>query len=193
MRLLLLSLSSLVAVSSMTAGTIGNPLITRSFADACGGCLFILGANIPSGETVTDWSIYALTQGNSLTPFLVDMNTAMITGIGATQTGTSGVQSFAFSLTGGSAVAGTNTMFGWRDSGTGTIAYDNNPGGPVVMDVVYPSQTFAVGGTLSSPATGHQRTYSIQVDSSSAVPEPSTWMLVGASVLGLATLRRLRR
>ena len=193
MRLtILVSLLFLVAASSMTAGTIGNDLIPRGSVDACGGCLFILGANIPSGETVTDWSIYAGAGGNSLTPFLFDTDTAMITGIGATQIGTSGVQSFAFSPTGGSAVAGANTMFGWRDSGNGTIAYDQSSG-TVLMDSIYYTPTFAVGTTLSGPTTGYKRYYSIQVTSSSEVPEPCTWMLVGASVLGLATLRRRRR
>jgi hypothetical protein len=175
----------------MTADTVGNPLIPRSAADACPGCLFVLGAVLPSGSTVTDWTFYGLTAGYQITPFLIYMNSATITGIGATRTGAIGVQDFGFGLTAGSAVADANTMFGWIDSTMGTIAYDQTPGA-VPMNLVYNPEVFAVGAILTGPTTGYNRYYSIQV-TTSTMPEPCTWFLFAASGLSLATLRRLRR
>lgn len=191
---ILISLLFLVAASSMMAGTIGNPLIPRTWADNCLGCLFLLGAQIPDGETVTDWSIYANRSGNEITPFLMDMITGEITGIGATQIGQVGVQAFSFDPILGSAVAGSDTMFGWRDGGTaaadannGSIAYGGS--GTAAMNVVWLSQDLTLGATLTDQSSGYGRYYSIEVDSSET-PEPHTCILVGAGMLGLLTLRR---
>ena len=186
--------SSLFLAGVSSASVIGNDVIQRSYIDTCNGCSFALSTPFTTAGTVTTWSFYADTTGNSLTPLLYTKNldgTFKITGIGTTVTVANlGAQTDSFNLVLGSATFTTPTYFGYRDgtqtsANQGTISISDSNSGALM---IYfgdggpgPNTNPAVGESLT-PGTIYpngllQRDYSLQA-TAVPVPEPSTWILL---------------
>ena len=196
----------LAAAGTLSASTIGNNLASRAIIDGCGGCYSSLNITLNPGDSVIDWSFFGdHSTGMNITPFLIDISSDVITGVGSTQTSTTNLQGpFAFGLVSGSAVIGVNTRFGWRDGTTstsngGTIDFDTTAGGPSTGTAGYwgylnvePS-SFTTGTNLGNPENANSgRYYSVQVDTGVVgTPEPSAWILGGSILAGLGARRKL--
>ena len=196
----------LCGVSS--AATIGNPIVERSTIDTCNGCSFAISTPFTTPGQLTTWSFWADVTGLSLTP-LIYQNTGsnfVISGIGSTVTVSSlGAQTYAFGLQSGSDLVNANFYFGYRDGTTeganqGTIPFTDSAsgalqyyfgdgaGGPNADPFVGETMTLGTfnGGLLD-------RNYSIQATSTeSAVPEPSTWLLMAGGFSAVLLRRRKR-
>src|SRR4030088_2963762 len=94
--------------STLPAATIGNNLITRTGIDSCGGCYYVLNVAPSAGESLLTWSFFGDHSTNlKITPFVINISTDVITGVGTTQTTTTGLQGpFNFGLVSGSALIG---------------------------------------------------------------------------------------
>jgi hypothetical protein len=139
-----------------------------------------------------------------------------VTGIGTTESiATTGVHTFSFGLTAGSALVGTSTFFGYRDGSVstgnvGTIGFSDNPpasgfmiryfgsAGAAPSPNVSVGETFSsAGGTLGGVTYGTlqlARTYSLQATDAavSAVPAPGTVSLMLGGAVMLLIGRRKR-
>jgi hypothetical protein len=192
--------------STLPAATIGNNLTTRTGIDGCGGCYSVLNVAPNVGDSILTWSFFGdHSTSLKITPFVMDISTDVITGVGTTRTTTTGLQGpFNFGLVSGSALIGANTRFGWRDGTTstangGSIDFDSVSGGPNTgttgywgFSVTAPA-TFTAGTSLGAPENGNSgRYYSVQVTTGippTGVPEPATGLLAGSILTGLAAWR----
>jgi hypothetical protein len=196
----------LAVAGTLPASTIGNNLVTRSGIDSCGGCYFVLNVAPTPGESVLTWSFFGDHSTNlNITPFLVDISVGLITGVGTTQTTTTNLQGpFNFGLVSGFALIGPKTRFGWRDGTTstanaGSIDWDTASGGPNTGTAGYwgflssAPASFTAGTSLGAPENVDSgRYYSVQVTTGIPVtdtPEPSTGLLAGSILAGLAVWR----
>ena len=192
--------------STLPAATIGNNLTSRPGIDTCGGCYFVLNVVPNAGDSILTWSFFGdHSTGLKITPFMMDITTDVITGVGTTQTTTTGLQGpFTFGLVSGSALIGANTRFGWRDGttsvgGSGSIDFDTAAGGPNTGTAGYwgflnsAPATFTAGTSLGAPESANSgRYYSVQVTTGippTGTPEPATGLLAGSILTGLAAWR----
>jgi hypothetical protein len=201
----------LALAGTLPAATIGNNLVSRPGIDTCGTCYFVLNVAPDPGESILTWSFFGDHSTNlKITPFLVDVSTDLITGVGTTQTASTNLQGpFNFGLVSGSALIGANTRFGWRDGTTsagnaGSIDFDTTSGGPNTGTAGFwgflnsAPASFTTGTSLGAPENANTgRYYSVQISTGIPItntPEPSTGLLAGSILAGLAAWRiRLNR
>jgi hypothetical protein len=204
------------SMQAITAGTVGDPLITRGTTDTASGYLFAYDGSFGAVGNVLTWSFDAGSNnaalqvaGHQITPMILNTTTPggwTVTGIGATQTISGpGVYTFSFSLVSGSNMVGPNLTFGWYDGSAtaanqGTISFDrsttaigfrdfSSPAFPVLGNS-YVTQNDFTGANDGTSWTGG-RIYSIQFDPPSDAPEPSSWaMILGGSLTIVAFKRR---
>ena len=197
-----------LGVGFVSADTIGNPVIERTYIDTCDGCSFALDAPLaPGSGALLSWSFYADTTGRSITPILYTLTGGnfVIVGIGATRTVTTlGVNTDPFGLVAGTdAVTGSNFYFGYRDGGASLGS--GNPGTVSISDSATGTLMYYFGNGLPSPenvgiAVGQtmvlgsvgggilSRNYSISA--TTAVPEPATIAFTGLGLLAVGLLGR---
>jgi hypothetical protein len=201
------------SLQAVTAGVIGDPLISRKITDSYSGYLYAYDGTFGTDGSVLSWSIYAGSNnsasqvaGHQITPVILDPNGWSIVGIGATQTiPDTGEYTFDFDLAAGTDTIGPNLTFGWYDgsstnSNGGSISFDpattavgfrdfQNPAFPV-LGAAYVTQYDFTGENDGNSWTAG-RIYSVQFDTGTETPEPpSLAMLTGA--LLIAAWRWLR-
>jgi len=147
------------------------------------------------GESVLGVSIFNGQIGRSFTPLIFESLGSgqwKITGVGTERTiAAGGQQDYAFGLTAGSNLIGSGTYLGWHEGliggpigfggpGTGVHVYSeaNQPPTPT-LDYVFTQE-----GTVP-------RQYNIQF--TTYVPEPSTWLLTASGLLSFVGVARRRR
>ena len=203
--LLIAVLCSLPA-TSVHAGTIGQDLIDHSLQDTAAGSIFAYNSeSFPASEMVTSWSVYS-DVGGVVTPLIFEMvgGEYIIRGVGTSRTSdASGIQTFDFDVTAGSAMVQPGYLLGWKD---GTDA-DATQTGVIDLEIGAPStgdyQWFVGGhsGDLTDGSNlgvgvnligtyGQVRDYSVQF---TTIPEPSACVLLGLGMLSLLGYTRRRR
>jgi len=198
---------TVVAPALAQATTVGNAAINRGFVDSASNLTYILDQGFGSAPGILNSFEFYAGRAGTLTPLLynrVDTNGAItftLLGIGTTRTVGSGVNTFDFGLTQGTALTGTNSYFGFRTMGLGVVSYGyqsstlpgtfaTSPGSPGV------GSTIVFDPAYQSPDTGNGlnfRAYSINA-TTGAVPEPATWgmMIAGFGMMGAAMRTRRR-
>lgn len=209
-RALLLLSASTTTVSAQT--TFGEALIPRQIFDTFSN--FITISTTPFtpatfGQTLSSFSMFGGTTsggatniGLSLTPLLVSVPVAgsfSVVGVGTTRTVASGINSWAFGLTSGSAVVGSNVYFGWWSNGQGAVQFTGGTGPAMQFtnNVSVPAMP-AAGESFQTTLTLN-RAYSIQwtvgtpgTPPPPPVPEPSSVVLMATGLAALAVARRRR-
>lgn len=205
--------------TSAKADTIGDPTLTGSTSvDSCGSCDYIYNQAFTStGDSVATYSFHAF-QAGSLTPVLLTLANVggnaifTVVGVGTTKTVTAAgdYTNVAFGLTSGTTLTTTNTYFGWASTDPMVGFFYFNGATPVTdgLGVFFTTpQANTVGATFNSGETANyltdalggvnDRTYQINVTAvapvnTGIIPEPSSLMLFGTGILGVAGIVRRR-
>lgn len=210
-RALLLLSASTTTVSAQT--TFGEALIPRQIFDTFSN--FITISTTPFtpatfGQTLSSFSMFggttsggATNVGLSLTPLLVSVPVAgsfSVVGVGTTRTVASGINSWAFGLTSGSAVVGSNVYFAWLSNGQGSVQYTDGVGPAMLFTSNSAVNSVPAAGSSFQTTLATNRAYSIQwtvgtpgTPPPPPVPEPSAVVLMATGLAGLAVARRRRR
>ena len=192
------------SLRAVTAGVIGNPLISREVTDTASGYLYAYDGTFDTSGSVLSWSIYAGSNGNAqvaghqITPVILDPNGWAIVGVGTTQTLTgAGVYTFSFGLVSGTSTVTPNLTFGWYDGSstgpnTGSISFDRattavgfrdfqNRAFPV-LGATYVTQYDFTGANDGTNWLGG-RIYSVQFDAGTETPEPPSVAIFAGAFL----------
>ena len=202
---MLIILGGTLVAPSARALTFGNPLVNgETPGDLAVGLLYLHTEAIPTqnGE-ISTWSFFDDDSNLSITPVLFQhagQSFFTVRGIGATRTSTGmGIQTYDFAPQLGSGqISGGNFYFGWLDgafSGGSTVSHnqgaiDFTSGGGVLVDWGdWHAHIPGIGQNYNFAAyTSAVRQYSFQVE---VIPEPSTALLLGIGLAGMAARGRV--
>jgi hypothetical protein len=203
------------SIQAITAGTVGNPLITRSATDTASGYLYAYDGSFGAVGDVLTWSFDAGSSmsnvaGHKITPVIWNPSAPggwTITGIGATETISGpGVYTFSFDLVSGTNMVGPNFTFGWYDGSAtapnqGSISFDRattaigvrdfGSAGFPLLGNSYVTRSDFTGANDGTSWTGG-RVYSVQFDPPTDAPEPSSWAMILAGTLTIIAFRQRR-
>lgn len=201
------------SLQGVTAGVIGDPLISREITDSASGYLYAYDGTFGTAGSVLSWSIYAGSNsstsqvaGHQITPVILDPNGWAIVGIGATQTiPAAGVYTFDFDLVSGTDTIGPDLTFGWYDGSStdpnaGSISFDRattavgfrdfqNPAFPVAGTTYVTQYDFTGANDGTNWTAG--RIYSVQFDTGTEASEPPS-VAMFAGVFLIVAWKRFR-
>lgn len=195
-----------MSAPAFAAETVGGTLVARPETDTASNLTLILNQAFTTAGKLNNYSLFANAAGD-ITPLLFTRTSNAgggsdftLTGIGATQNVTTGINNFAFGTGAGSNRLGADSYFGFRVNGTGVVGFSYDGGTSLGAFAKQQRNGDGVGSVFSfDPAdrgddtgTGlNDRTYSILANAS-AVPEPAAWALMigGFGMVGGVMRRR---